>query len=126
MAPGKSKPARVSRAGILDAVDLESIEIDVPEWGGVVRLRAMSAADRVAYEDKLATFDEDGASAGVRVVRGLACLIIATVVDEDDEPLFTDADLDALQEKSFEVLNRVAEAAAGINGMGKIEETEKN
>ena len=36
----------LSKDQILGAVDFSFVEVEVPEWGGTVRIRGLSAAER--------------------------------------------------------------------------------
>jgi hypothetical protein len=55
-------------------------------------------------------------------------LLGLTIVDDNGKPLFTEADLEALNNKSAAVLGRLFDVAAEINGIGipKIAEARKN
>jgi hypothetical protein len=46
---------------ILEAADLSTKAVDVPEWGGSVNVRTMTGADRDAFENTLVEVGKDGA-----------------------------------------------------------------
>jgi hypothetical protein len=113
----------LTRDQILDANDLPSIDVDVPEWGGKVRVCTMSAFDRLAWEQ--AVFPDGQKVDSKQFVASLAARCI---VDEEGKPLFTVDDLDALGGKSMAALNRVREAATKLNAVSPeaAKEIEKN
>ena len=116
----------LSRTDILAAQDLVQTEIDVPEWGGKLYLRGLSAAERSAYENRFRTLrQEDPEQASLKAV---VLLIAMTAISSDGRPVFTEEDLDALAAKSFDVLLKVFHAARRVNGMaaGDDEDAEKN
>lgn len=111
---------------ILSANDHRTIEVGVPEWGGTVRLRTMSGKERDSFEFAVATHK---APDGTVDIRGLKALLVAMcAVGEDGQLLFTKADVEALNQKSSEALEKVYTKAAYLCGIGEdtIKETEGN
>lgn len=106
----------LSRDQILAANDRETVDVEVPEWGGTVRVRALSGAERDAYEVALAGVRPDG-SARVNLVNVRARLIALAVVDETGARMFSDADVEALGEKSGIAMQRVFEVAQRLSGL---------
>lgn len=101
----------LNKLAILSASDCRIDTVDVPEWGGAVRIRAMTGAERDAFRTAIA----DGPSA--EVGRFEAALLALTLVDDSGQRLFELAELDALRAKSAAVLDRLAKEAMRINGM---------
>lgn len=100
----------LGRDDILSADDTRSADVEVPEWGGVVRLRVMTGAARQAFLRAAAKrADED---AGL-----VEALIVACAVDETGRLIFSPDDVAALREKSGAALQRVFEVAAELNGL---------
>lgn len=97
----------IDRGAILSASDVEYKEVNVPEWGGTVRLRSLSALESQTFAENFKKGDKDGQ------VR----LIIMSAVDEHGDPLFTEADIAALQKKSMKVVLRLQNAAMELNGL---------
>lgn len=116
----------LSRDQILEAKDLETREVDVPEWGGTVLVRALSGTDRDAYEASLVQIRGKQQVPNLANIR--AKLVARAVVDEDGNRLFTDADIKALGQKSAAALGRVFTVAAEMSGLDDkdIEEIEGN
>lgn len=107
----------LDRAAILAAEDRQFVEVDVPEWGGAVRLGSISAYQAQLYAEQADKL-RDG-TAGLSV---LAFLVAACAVDEAGGPIFTQADVEALGRKSPAVLGRLAEASNKLNGLDKTRE----
>lgn len=116
----------LSRDQILEAKDLETREVDCPEWGGSVLVRALSGTDRDAYEASLVQIRGKQQVPNLANIR--AKLVARAVVDEDGNRLFTDADIKALGQKSAAALGRVFTVAAEMSGLDDkdIEEIEGN
>ncbi len=92
---------------ILSAEDLPTKDIEIPEWGGVVKIQGLSKAkaDKVSLE----CFDDDGEvdTAKLQVQMVLHCLV---------EPKITEAELTLLVEKKASVFNRLAVECMAHNG----------
>lgn len=112
----------LSRQAILDAQDLKTVDVDVPEWGDTIRLRMLSAAERFAVNEA-GTVDGKFDAA-----RYQTAVIAATAVNEDGTRLFEDQDAYALAAKSSGAIERIFAAAAKLNGMGpkSTDDAEKN
>jgi hypothetical protein len=106
----------LSKEAILGADDRETVDVEVPEWGGTVRVRALSGKERDAYEVSLAGVRPDG-TARANLVNVRARLVALTVVDEAGDRMFTDADAAALGDKSAVAMQRVFEAAQKLSGL---------
>lgn len=110
--PAKKPVKFLTREQILNAKDIIIEEVDVPEWGGVVRIRSMNGEEAVKYvtEFKNKTDDEKEAQA-VKIVTFCA-------VDENGERLFnTEEDLAPLRRKSFAAIIRLQGVAMRLAGM---------
>jgi hypothetical protein len=84
----------LSRDQILEANDLETREVDCPEWGGSVLVRALSGRERDAWEASLVQMRGKQQVPQMGNVR--AKLVVRCCVDENGERLFSDADVKAL------------------------------
>lgn len=103
----------LTKSAILGAADLKHEDVDVPQWGGSVRVRVMTGAERDEFRAAIAT--EDGS---LPVGKFSAALVAATCIDEHGERLFTMADVEALQAKSAASIDGPASAAMRLNGLG--------
>lgn len=118
--------ALLSRDAILDVDDRDYEDVAVPEWGGTVRVTALSGTDRDAYEAAMA--DAKGKPAGVRLQNFRAKLVSKCLIDADGSRIFSDSDVKALGGKSAAVLDRLFDVATRLSGMGKraVEDAEGN
>ncbi len=105
----------LTRDAILSASDLSFEDVEVPEWGGTVRVKMMTGTERDAFE--AGTVVRRGKRAELNLVNVRARLVALTAVDEDGNLLFSQADVEALARKSAAGLNRVFEAARKLNGL---------
>lgn len=105
----------LSKDAILGADDLITEDCEVPEWGGTVRVRMMTGAERDAFEESLSRTKGKSVRANLANLR--ARLVARTVVGEDGKRLFTDAEAGVLGQKSAAALDRVFDAARKLNGM---------
>jgi len=104
----------LTREAILASSDRLSEEIDVPAWGGPVRL---------------AEIDLDAQSAHQLVIKEhmtyiWADLIVRTVVDADGDRVFGLDDIPDLAKKPVTVLQEIYERCQVINGMASLESRE--
>lgn len=104
----------LNREQILAAKDLPFQDVEVPEWGGTVRVRTMTAAEGMEFWKLIEAKSGDGA-AQQEFLREKT--LIMTIVDDSGKRIFTVDDIDALRGKYPEVLNRLFKVAAELNGM---------
>jgi hypothetical protein len=102
---------------ILEASDLKTEEVNVPEWGGTVKVRTMTGTDRDAFENSMVATLPDG-SRKPDMSNMRAKLVALTVVGDDGNRLFDVSDIDRLALKSASALARVFDAAQALNGLG--------
>ncbi len=116
----------LSREDILQAQDLTSEDVDVPEWGGVVRVRTLTGAERDAFESSVARKQGKNVVMNYKNIR--AKLVALTVIDGEGNRLFSDEDARALGRKSAEALDRVFSVAQRLSGIRDedVEELAKN
>jgi len=102
----------LSRDDILGAADLTPAEIEVPEWGGTVFIRPLTAGERGEWE----TFLSAGKGKNEDMLKvSRAMLAMLTLCDATGARLFTESDLDALMAKNATALERIAYAAMKLN-----------
>jgi hypothetical protein len=116
----------LSKTAILAANDLKSEDIEVPEWGGAVRVRSFTGRERDAFEASMVR--GDGRDRKVDLTNMRARLVGLTVIDETGQRLFTDEEVDLLGAKSGAALDRVFAVAQKLNGLSgaDVEELSKN
>ena len=116
----------LSKTAILTANDLQTEDIEVPEWGGAVRVRSFTGRERDAFESSMVR--GDGRDRKVDLTNMRARLVGLTVIDETGQRLFTDEEVDLLGAKSGAALDRVFAVAQKLNGLSgtDVEELSKN
>jgi hypothetical protein len=102
----------LTKAAILAANDLPTRDVAVPEWGGSVRIRSMTAEERDAFEAAQIAAKTDGF---VVVPNLRARYVSSCIVGEDGQPLFSEGEIGALGRKSAAALDRVFSAIAELN-----------
>jgi len=108
---------RLNKEQILKANDLKIIEVEVPEWGGIVRLKEFTGGAREEYIFTLQAQSKNAKSGDIDI-RGLTSKLLSLcIVDDDGKPTFTASDIEALNSKSATVLNRLFEEALKLNGL---------
>lgn len=114
----------LDKQSILEADDLPTESVEVPEWGGAVRVRTMTGAERDAWEQSVFTGDNDNPN----LTNGRARLVAMCAIDAEGKRLFTEADAVKLGAKSARALDRVATVAQRLNRLtdGDVEDLGKN
>jgi len=108
----------LNRDAILLASDLKAETVPVPEWGGEVLVRGMTASEREHYAMMVTEFGPDGKPTGKQVLgKTQSAMVAMCVIDENGERLFTDTDADALGKKSAKALERVFSVAARLSAL---------
>lgn len=108
----------LSREQILGAEDRKTEDVEVPEWGGTVRVRALSGTERDAYEAGIVQIRGDG-SRKFTLQNARARLVSLALVDEAGNRMFTEADVAQLGEKSATALERVFDVARRLSGLAE-------
>lgn len=110
----------LSRDAILGASDIKTEDVPVPEWGGTVRVKGLTAAQRDKAEEAMLSMRGGSKDMNVSInMAGVRALMASmAIVDEDNKPIFTHADVKALGEKSGIALDRVFEAVTRLSGIG--------
>ena len=106
----------LNRDKIIAAKDLETEQVEVPEWGGSVLVRTMNGTERDAFEASFYVGRGKNREQNLENLR--ARLVALVVVDEAGERVFTDEDTAALGQKSVKALDRIFEVAQRLNGIG--------
>jgi|TARA_B100001964_G_C14186844_1_gene579026 hypothetical protein len=111
----------LTKEQILQAQDLKTETITVPEWGGEVIVRTITAKERDAFEKQLT--QEEGGLENIR-----AKFVAATLVDEKNNLLFNEMQINDLGNKSASALDRVFAVGQKLAGLGTkdAEELSKN
>ena len=104
---------------------LETRDVDVPELGGTVRVRAWTGADRDEWNHLCLKRpkDGDGDPRGIR-----AAAIVVSLVDEDGKRLLSAKDVAIVDEWADAAVETVWNVVRETNRIGNqaVEEAEKN
>jgi hypothetical protein len=93
---------------IVEAQDIQFTEVEVPEWGGTIRLGSLDAGELINFIEA-----NDGPAkrnAGLR-------LIIKSLVNEDNKRIGTDAHLEHFKKKNAKVCSRLVDEILKLNGL---------
>lgn len=105
---------------ILQAEDFAYADVDCPEWGGTVRIRSLSGAQRVTLKKAIDNGQSD--------IDEMLCVMC--VVDEDGNRIFNQKQLAELSKKNTKAISRVAIRVLEISGMRDpdkaVKDAEKN
>ena len=117
----------LTKQDILSADDVEIRDVEVPEWGGVVRVKALTGRERDALE-KTMLENKPGKAPQVNLSNFRAKLCAASMVDENGMRLFSERDVEQLGAKSSKALARVFDMASQLSGFSEsdIDELTKN
>jgi hypothetical protein len=103
----------LSREQILAVQDCKIEEVDVPEWDGTVRVKALSGTERDQIEAMVL-----GKSGKGRNYENLRARMVAlTVVNESGERIFETNDVTVLGSKNARALDRIFDVAQRLSGM---------
>lgn len=104
---------------ILAASDLKIQDINVPEWGGVVRIREFNLAMR----EQFSAYCQEHQGRGV-----LAYVVALSLIDESGNPLFSIEDISKIEQKNPSIIDKICAAAMTLNGLAfqAEEDAEKN
>ena len=111
--------ALLSRDQIAEAKDVVFEDVEVPEWGGSVRVRGLTARQRGEYEQSLVK--GTGRNRSIEMRGGRERLLVLCCVDETGMALFTADDVRMLARKSAAAVERVYDVAARISGLTEAE-----
>ncbi len=126
----KPKLSLLTRDQIIAADDLKHEDVDVPEWGGTVRVRELTATERDQVESGTVNLSvgADGkpqADVNQSIMESFRARLAAySIIDETGVRLFTDSDMVALGKKSSAAMQRVFNVAMRLSAFtqGDVEE----
>jgi len=116
----------LGREDILNANDIETREVYIPEWKGSVIVKALTGAERDAFEESLLVGKGPNKEFNLNNVR--AKLVALSVVDEEGNRIFKESDVEKLSKKSATALQKIFAVAQKLSGLTEadIEELSKN
>lgn len=108
--------ALLDKVSLLATEDVKTEEVEIPEWGGSVRIRVMNGHDRDEFDKWMYGKETNGAFCGMRVFLCYLC-----VIDKDGKRMFSMEDLPALEEKSGSALSTLFIAIQKLNKLTRAE-----
>jgi hypothetical protein len=105
----------LSREAFLKKRERRTLDVDVPELGGTVRVQEMTALERGRFESFL--LDKNGQYKPDRIAKTRELMVLSTVVDAEGNRMFTHDDLPALSQLPAAALDRIVEAGRELAGI---------
>ena len=105
----------LKRDDILQAEDIKTELVPVPEWGGDVYVKGMNGAERDKFEGSLVILRGKDKQMNMTNIR--AKLASMTICDDKGKRLFNENDVQALSQKSAAALQRVFVVAQKLSGI---------
>lgn len=97
---------------ILGSDDLTREEVPVPEWGGVVLVRAATAGERDRFEMGAALAAKNKTEQDFR-----ASLVVRCLIDEAGDRVFTDRQIAQVSGKNGAVVDKLFDVIRRLSGM---------
>lgn len=117
---GSNGQGFLSKEQILKSDDLKYEDVDVPEWGGKVRVGELTAFDRERFEKRVSAAGNNAAGISKQLGDLRASLVASCLRDpHSNERLFSDADVKALNEKSSLVIARLFTICTRLSGISQ-------
>ena len=111
----------LTKEQIISAEDVKTVDVSVPEWGGVARVRNLSALERER-------FIRDTQKKELDLSQTKIAWVARCLIDDNGNPLFSESEVELLGAKSARALDRVVDAIESINALTaeSLDEIEKN
>lgn len=116
----------LSKEAILAAEDLPMEEVFVPQWGGSVLVRGLTAKQRGMFTRELVDQRKGGNVLRLEQIQIRLCAM--SIVQENGNRMFSDNDMAALAAKSAGALQIIFEVAQRLSGLSdeQVEELQGN
>jgi hypothetical protein len=108
---------RLTGAEILAVEDIQTEDVDVPEWGAVVTIKSLTGTQRDRMEASMV--EEKGGNRTINFTNFRAKLIAASAIDENGNRLFTPEQVKPLGEKNAGALSRLFNVASRLSGFSQ-------
>lgn len=104
----------LTRDAILAVQDLPTKDVTVKAWGGTVRVRSLTGAERDAFEVAMLSARQQGqlSPGNIRARYAAMCII-----DQTGAQLFSPSDIETLGGKSAQALDQVYQAILELNAL---------
>ena len=116
--------ALLTKEQINEIDDRPTLEVEIPEWGGSVLIRTLSAAQVDDFGASM--LDKNGNATKLQNLHARFAALV--LVNEDRSPMYTEQQTAQLGNKSAKSLTRVWDAGRKFNKMdaGDVESAEEN
>jgi hypothetical protein len=104
--------ALLNRDAILAANDVATTDVEVPEWGGSIRVRSMTVAEQNEFAKRVSA--DDKSSVGAWLMSKLA-------IDDHGSSIFKPEDIAELEKKNAKAVGVVVDAILRVNKIGEKE-----
>lgn len=113
---------------ILEAQDIQVEDVEVPEWGGHVRVMSLTGTERDELEEASLRAKAKGKGREFNMRNFRARLVAASLVDGQNKKIFNMAQVERLGNKSSAALQRVFDVAMRLSGFSAddVDELVKN
>jgi hypothetical protein len=112
--------ALLSRDAIIAVQDIRHEDVEVPEWGGTVRIRGLTARERSLMEATFIAVRGEKLEIKVDALQTMReKLVAAALTNEEGQRLFGDNEIRELGKKSSEVIQRLFDKAQDLSGMSE-------
>jgi hypothetical protein len=113
--PERITMALLSKNEIFAADDRKTEDVEVPEWGGTVRLRGLTGSERDRYEASTQKLVNGKPVQDLRNFR--ARLVALSAINEDGTLMFEQNEVAALANRSSAALSRLFDVACSLSGI---------
>jgi hypothetical protein len=107
--------ARLSKQQIIDAPDIKSEMVSVPEWDGEVEVKTLSGKERDDFESQIVQLRGKKTEVTLDNLRAKLCSL--AIIDEKGARMFDEDEVDDLGKKSAPALQRVFIVAQRLAGL---------
>lgn len=104
----------LNREALTKKVEVAVAELPAPEFGGTVLVKGMTALERTDFERSLQV---KGKASPVKMKVLRERLVVACVVDENRQPVFTEADIPLISQMPATFVERIVNKAMELCGM---------
>lgn len=111
----------LTKEQMLGLCELKTKEIDVPEFGGMIKIRELTLEDAARVYRETSEFPE-----GERGFQDIIRTVAAGVVDESNNPIFTVEQVSSLGKRYSKAVVDTYHAIGDLSGAASVEEQEKN
>lgn len=112
--------ALLSKEEILAADDIQVEDVEVPEWGGTVRVRGLTGAQRSLIQGTVMAVRGQSVTVKADALAAMQERLVAmSLVDGDGKRLFTDKEVGKLAAKNAGVIARLFTKAQELSGLAE-------